>query len=44
MAIQFTSVVPILRIFYVAKADQFYRGFLGFKIDWDCRFDDNAPL
>ena len=44
MAIQFISVVPILRIFDVAKADEFYLGFLGFKVDWDHRFDDNAPL
>jgi Glyoxalase superfamily protein len=44
MAIQFMSVVPILRIFHIAKADEFYLGFLGFKVDWDHRFDDNAPL
>ena len=44
MPIQFISVVPILRIFDVAKADEFYQGFLGFKVDWDHRFDDNAPL
>ena len=44
MTIQFTTIVPILRIFDVAKADEFYQGFLGFKVDWDHRFDDNAPL
>ena len=44
MTIQFTSIVPILRIFDIAKADEFYQGFLGFKVDWDHRFDDNAPL
>ncbi len=44
MTIEFTSVVPILRIFDVAKADEFYQGYLGFKVDWDHRFDDNAPL
>jgi catechol 2,3-dioxygenase-like lactoylglutathione lyase family enzyme len=38
------SVVPIRRIFDIAKADEFYLGFLGFKVDWDHRFDDNAPL
>jgi catechol 2,3-dioxygenase-like lactoylglutathione lyase family enzyme len=42
MTIQFKTVVPILRIFDVAKADEFYQGFLGFKVDWDHRFDDNA--
>ena len=44
MSISFTQVVPILRIFDVAKADEFYLGFLGFKVDWDHRFDDDAPL
>jgi catechol 2,3-dioxygenase-like lactoylglutathione lyase family enzyme len=44
MTIQFMSIVPILRIFDIAKADEFYQGFLGFKVDWDHRFDDNAPL
>ena len=44
MDIRFESVVPILRIFDVAKADEFYLRFLGFKVDWEHRFDDNAPL
>src|SRR6202789_2430069 len=44
MTIQFISVVPIRRIFDIAKADEFYQGFLGFKVDWDHRLDDNAPL
>ena len=44
MEIEFQQVVPILRIFDVAKADEFYLGFLGFKVDWEHRFDDNAPL
>jgi Glyoxalase superfamily protein len=44
MDIQFEQVIPILRIFDVAKADEFYLGFLGFKVDWEHRFDDNAPL
>jgi len=42
--IKFESVVPILRMFDVAKAEEFYQGFLGFAIDWDHRYDDNAPL
>jgi len=42
--ITFESVVPILRMFDVVKAEEFYQGFLGFAIDWDHRFDDNAPL
>lgn len=42
--ISFERITPVLRIFDVAKADEFYLGFLGFRIDWDHRFDDNAPL
>ena len=44
MEIEFTRVVPILRIFDIAKADEFYLGFLGFSVDWDHRFDAGAPL
>jgi hypothetical protein len=42
--IEFGKVTPILRILDIAKADEFCLGFLGCKIDWDHRFDDNAPL
>jgi uncharacterized glyoxalase superfamily protein PhnB len=42
--IELFEVTPILRIFDVAKADEFYLGFLGFSLDWEHRFDDNAPL
>jgi Glyoxalase superfamily protein len=42
--IQFQQVIPILRIFDVAKADDFYLGFLGFSIDLDHRFHEGAPL
>ena len=44
MEISFGRVIPILRIFDVARADEFYLGFLGFTLDWEHRFDDNAPL
>jgi hypothetical protein len=44
MAINFRSVVPILRIFDISKAEEFYQGFLGFSVDWDHRFDTNTPL
>jgi len=43
-SVEFLQVVPILRIFDITKADEFYLGFLGFAVDWDHRFDDNAPL
>lgn len=44
MEIIFDRVIPILRIFDIAKADEFYLGFLGFAVEWDHRFDPNAPL
>jgi uncharacterized glyoxalase superfamily protein PhnB len=44
MEIKFGQIVPILRIFDIAKADEFYLGFLGFTVDWDHRYDANAPL
>jgi catechol 2,3-dioxygenase-like lactoylglutathione lyase family enzyme len=36
--------IPILRIFDEAKAREYYVGFLGFKIDWENRFEPDAPL
>jgi catechol 2,3-dioxygenase-like lactoylglutathione lyase family enzyme len=44
MPLHFGQVIPVLRIFDIAKADEFYQGFLGFTLDWEHRFDDNAPL
>ena len=44
MEISFDQVIPVLRIFDIAKADEFYLGFLGFSVDWDHRFDSNSPL
>lgn len=38
------TAIPILRIFDVDKAKQFYVDFLGFQIDWEHRFGDNFPL
>lgn len=37
-------VIPILRIFDVAKAREFYTGYLGFTIDWEHTFDDHTPV
>lgn len=42
--IAFEAPVPILRIFSVEKAKEFYVGFLGFTVDAEHRFHDNAPL
>jgi catechol 2,3-dioxygenase-like lactoylglutathione lyase family enzyme len=36
--------IPILRIFDLAKAKEFYVDFLGFRIDWEHRFEDDAPV
>jgi hypothetical protein len=43
-AITFEKVAPIVRIFDVAKAHEFYLGFLGFEVDWEHRYGDNFPL
>jgi Glyoxalase superfamily protein len=34
--------IPILRIFDVTKAREFYLDFLGFRVDWEARF--NEPI
>ncbi len=41
---RFKEAIPILRIFSVEKAMEFYVGFLGFTVDWEHRFGDNFPL
>jgi catechol 2,3-dioxygenase-like lactoylglutathione lyase family enzyme len=38
------QTVPILRIFDVAKAREFYLGYLGFGTDWEHRFEPDMPL
>ena len=40
----FSPSVPILRIFDEAKARKFWIGFLSFTVDWEHRFDPDAPL
>ena len=42
--ITFAAPVPIIRIFSVEKAMEFYVGFLGFSLDWEHRFGENFPL
>ncbi|ANY67482.1 hypothetical protein BBD42_14120 [Paenibacillus sp. BIHB 4019] len=37
-------VVPILRIFDEAHAKAFYMDFLGFRLDWEHRYEANFPL
>lgn len=36
--------IPIFRIFDEAKAREFYVDFLGFSVNWEHRFEDDAPL
>ena len=40
----FLHTIPILRIFDEAKAREFYCGYLGFRVDWEHRFEANLPL
>lgn len=41
---RFGRTTPILRIFDEAKAREFYVDFLGFRIDWEHRFEPGTPL
>jgi uncharacterized glyoxalase superfamily protein PhnB len=41
---QFASVTPILRMFDIRKAREFYLDFLGFKVDFEHRFEPSLPL
>src|SRR6516165_3558150 len=43
MDVSFQKTIPLLRIFDVAKAKEFYVGFLGFAVDWEHRFDQDSP-
>lgn len=42
--VSFEAAVPIVRIFDIAKAHEFYLGFLGFSVDWEHRFGEHFPL
>ncbi|HEX5433079.1 MAG TPA: glyoxalase superfamily protein [Candidatus Angelobacter sp.] len=44
MAISFTQTIPVLRMFDVRKAKEFYTDYLGFQVDWEHRFPDAVPL
>lgn len=41
---EFHKVIPILRMFSIEKTKAFYIDFLGFTIDWEHRFEKDAPL
>lgn len=39
-----SKTTPILRIFDERKAREFYVEFLGFRVDWEHRFEPGLPL
>lgn len=41
---QLSPAIPILRSFSEAKAREFYVDFLGFEVEWEHRFEPEAPL
>ena len=44
MTIRFDATIPVLRIFDVAKAHEFYVDFLGMSWDWEHRFEPDLPI
>jgi len=38
------SSIPVLRMLDEGKAKAFYLDYLGFEVDWECRFSPTAPL
>ncbi|MGF7229844.1 glyoxalase superfamily protein [Arachidicoccus sp.] len=42
--VQVEKIIPVLRIFNYQKAIEFYIDWLGFKINWEHTFDENAPV
>lgn len=44
MPIEMHEAVPVLRIFSVEKAKEFYVDYLGFQVDWEHRFEDMTPV
>jgi catechol 2,3-dioxygenase-like lactoylglutathione lyase family enzyme len=44
LAVAFTDITPVLRIFDENKAKKFYVDYLGFSVAWEHRFEDGLPL
>ena len=42
--VRLNKTIPVLRMFDVAKAREFYIDYLGFAVDFEHRFHENAPL
>ncbi len=38
------KVIPVLRIFDLTKAKEFYIDWLGFTVDWEHRFEQHFPM
>lgn len=41
---EMTQAIPILRIFDLARAREFYLDYLGFTVDWEHRFEPDTPV
>ncbi len=41
---EFQRTIPILRIFDVDRAKEFYLDYLGFNLDWEHRFGPDSPV
>jgi ribosomal-protein-alanine N-acetyltransferase len=39
-----SSIRPVLRIFDITKALEFYADWMGFTVDWEHRSGDNSPV
>ena len=44
MPVSFSRTIPILRMFSVEKAKEFYLDYLGFNLDWEHKFPEVAPV
>jgi len=42
--VEFFATIPVIRMFDVVKAKEFYVDFLGFTIDWEGYIREGAPL
>jgi catechol 2,3-dioxygenase-like lactoylglutathione lyase family enzyme len=42
--VEFRRTIPILRIFNLEKAKEFYCDFMGFSVDWEHRFGKDFPV
>ncbi len=40
----FDQVIPVLRVLDEPKAREFYLDYLGFTVEFEARFQENAPL